>query len=115
MRFNFGSRAELFALRPPEEDLPINILEGAVRSGKTWCLHPKALYCSAYNVAGRKVITGVSKQSIYNNVLTDLFEIVGPSNYSYNRNNGVLTLCGCKCCSSRILWMVAFAARARLG
>ncbi len=88
MRFNFGPRAELFALRPLAEDWPINILEGAARSGKTWCLHPKALYGCQYDVDGRKVITGVSKQSIYNNVLTDLFEIVGSRNYSYNRSNG---------------------------
>src|SRR5437870_10228183 len=70
-RFNFGPRAERFAMRPPQQDWPINIREGAVRSGKTWCLHPKALYCCGYNVAGRKVITGVSKQSVHNNVLTE--------------------------------------------
>jgi hypothetical protein len=64
-------------MRPPERDWPINILEGAVRSGKTWCLHPKALYCCDYRVAGRKVITGVSKQTIYNNVLADIFNILG--------------------------------------
>jgi PBSX family phage terminase large subunit len=92
--FNFGLRAERFAMRPPERDCPINILEGAVRSGKTWCLHPKAMYCCDYEVGGRKVITGVSKQSVYNNVLTDLFDIVGPRNYSYNRNTGQLRLCG---------------------
>jgi PBSX family phage terminase large subunit len=91
--FNFGPRAERFAMRPPEQDWPINILVGAVRSGKTWCLHPKAIYCCDYNVGGRKLITGVSKQSVYNNVLTDLFEIVGPRNYSYNRNTGQLRLC----------------------
>jgi hypothetical protein len=55
----------VFAMRPPEEDWPINILEGAVRSGKTWCLHPKALYCCGYEVGGRKLFTGVSKQSVY--------------------------------------------------
>ena len=80
-------------MRPPDQDWPINILEGAVRSGKTWCLHPKALYCCAYAVPGRKVITGVSKQSIHNNVLRDLFDIVGSSNYGYNRNTGQLKLC----------------------
>ena len=90
---NFGPRAERFATRPPEQDWPINILEGAVRSGKTWCLHPKALYCCDYDVGGRKVITGVSKQSVYNNILTDLFDLVGPRNYSYNRNTGQLRLC----------------------
>ena len=90
---NFGVRAKRFAMRPPELDWPINLLEGAVRSGKTWCLHPKALYCSRYDVGGRKVITGVSKQSVYNNVLTDLFDIVGPRNYRYHRNTGQLKLC----------------------
>jgi PBSX family phage terminase large subunit len=92
--FNFGPRAERFAMGPPEQDSAINILEGAVRSGKTWCLHPKAIYCCRYNVGGRRVITGVSKQSVYNNVLTDLFDLVGPRNYSYNRNTGQLRLCG---------------------
>jgi PBSX family phage terminase large subunit len=91
---NFGPKAERFAMRPPEQDWPINILEGAVRSGKTWCLHPKALYCCEYGVEGRKVMTGVSKQSVYNNVLCDLFDIVGPRNYNYNRNTGQLRLCG---------------------
>jgi hypothetical protein len=92
IRFNFGPRAERFAMRPPRDDRPINILEGAVRSGKTWSLHPKVLYCCDYNVGGRKIITGVSKQSIYNNVLQDLFDIVGPRNYSYNRMSGQLKL-----------------------
>jgi PBSX family phage terminase large subunit len=90
--FNFGLRARRFAMRPPERDWPINILEGAVRSGKTWCLHPKAIYCCQCGVGGQKVMTGVSKQSIYNNVLSDLFEIVGSRNYSYNRNTGQLRL-----------------------
>src|ERR1022692_756389 len=93
LRFNFGPRAERFATRPPEQDWPINILEGAVRSGKTWCLHPKALYCCDYDVGGRKVITGVSKQSLYNNIRTDLFDLGGPRNYGYNRNTGQLKLC----------------------
>jgi PBSX family phage terminase large subunit len=83
-------------MRPPEDDWPINILEGAVRSGKTWCLHPKALYCCCYNVGGRKIITGVSKQSIHNNVLHDLFEIVGSRNYNYNRSTGQLRLFDCE-------------------
>ena len=79
-------------MRPLEKDYPINILEGAVRSGKTWSLIPKILYGCAYPVGGRKVLTGVSKQSVYNNVLTDLFDWVGPKNYSYNKNTGQLKL-----------------------
>ena len=72
-RLNFGPKAERFAMRPPEADWPINILEGAVRSGKTWCLHPKALYCSRYQVGGHKILTGVTKQSIYNNFRCSIF------------------------------------------
>jgi PBSX family phage terminase large subunit len=79
-------------MRPPEQDWPISILEGAVRSGKTWCLHPKALYCCDYQVPGRKIFTGVSKQSIYNNVLSDLFSAIGSRNYKYNRSTGQLRL-----------------------
>ena len=71
---------------------PINILEGAVRSGKTWSLIPKISMAAAYPVGGRKVLTGVSKQSVYNNVLTDLFDWVGPRNYSYNQSTGQLKL-----------------------
>jgi len=93
MKFNFGARVERFAMRPPEEDCFINILEGAVRSGKTWGLHPKILYGCRYNIKGRKVLTGVSKQSTHNNVLSDLFNLVGSSNYNYNRNTGQLRLC----------------------
>jgi PBSX family phage terminase large subunit len=91
--FNFGPKAGRFAMRPPELDRPINILEGAVRSGKTWSLHPKALYCCDYDVGGRKILTGVSKQSIYNNVLSDLFDIVGPRNCAYSRDSGQLRIC----------------------
>jgi PBSX family phage terminase large subunit len=80
-------------MRPPELDRPINILEGAVRSGKTWSLHPKALYCCQYDVGGRKIITGVSKQSIHNNVLSDLFNIIGPRNWAYSRDSGQLRIC----------------------
>jgi PBSX family phage terminase large subunit len=92
MKIRYGSRALRFAMRPLEMDLPINILEGAVRSGKTWCLHPKAIWACHYDVAGLRLFTGVSKQSVYNNVLKDLFTIVGPDNYKYNRTTGRLTL-----------------------
>jgi PBSX family phage terminase large subunit len=91
--FNFGPKAERFAMRPPELDKRINILHGSVRGGKTWCLHPKAIYCCQYPVGGRKIITGVSKQSVYNNVLNDLFSILEPRNCAYNRNTGQLKLC----------------------
>lgn len=92
----FSEKAYNFAFRPPGEDKRINILEGPVRSGKTWGMIPKVLALCEYKVGGRKVITGASKAAIYNNVLDDLFEIVGPKNYSYNQQSGNLRLFGSK-------------------
>ncbi len=92
-RLNFGPRLKRFAYQPLELDSRINILEGSVRSGKTWALHPKILQGCRYNVNGWKVLTGVSKQTIFNNVLNDLFNLVGPSNYTYNHQSGLLRLC----------------------
>jgi PBSX family phage terminase large subunit len=91
---NYGRRAERFAVRPLEKDCTINILEGAVRSGKTWALHSKVVYACAYDVGGRKIFTGVSKQSVYNNVLKDLFALIGEGNYNYSPSSGRLKLFG---------------------
>lgn len=92
----FGTKAWAFATRPPQYDARINVLEGAVRSSKTWANIPKILQLCRYPVAGIKLITGVSKATIYNNILNDLFDIVGPSNYTYNRQSGELSLMGTK-------------------
>jgi PBSX family phage terminase large subunit len=84
--------AERVAMSPPELDKKLNILVGPVRSGKTWCLHSKILYLCDYPVAGRRLITGVSKANIKTNVLSDLFDIVGPRSYNYNAQSGELRL-----------------------
>lgn len=94
MILNYGPRLKEFAYRPLELDRRINLLEGSVRSGKTWALHPKILQGCRYQVNGWKILTGVSKQTIFNNVLNDLFNLVGPSNYTYNHQSGLLRLCG---------------------
>ena len=52
IEINYGPRAERFAMRPLEKDYTINILEGAVRSGKTWCLHSQS--CLRLCVSGRR-------------------------------------------------------------
>ena len=91
----FGPRVAKFVFNPPEKDARISVLEGAVRSSKTWALHSKILFGCRYPVAGRKLLTGVSKATIKMNVLDDLFGIVGPKNYHYNSTSGLLTLCGC--------------------
>lgn len=90
----FGEKAFNFAFRHPKDDARINILEGAVRSAKTWSMLPKLLQLCEYDVQGWRVITGVSKQTVYNNVLNDLFDLIGARNYDYNRQTGELNMFG---------------------
>jgi PBSX family phage terminase large subunit len=93
----YGLKAARFAHRPAEKDRRITILEGAVRSSKTWAMMAKLLFhLNSYQVKGHRVITGVSKQTIYQNVLTDLFDVVGEGNYAYNRMSGDLNILGTK-------------------
>jgi PBSX family phage terminase large subunit len=92
----FGPKAEAFAFRHPALDRRINILEGAVRSSKTWAMMPKLLWLSRYPVAGQRVIVGVTKNTVYNNVLDDLFSVIGSGAYQYSRSSGTLHLFGTK-------------------
>lgn len=89
---NYGPRVGWFAFQDPTEDRRYNILTGAVRSGKTWALHPKILRLCKYPVTGWRILTGQSKESIYNNVLNDLFSLIGPSAYHYNSQSGLLRI-----------------------
>jgi len=91
-RLNFGERLGRFAKTPPEEDCKLSILEGSVRSGKTWAQHAKILWGCRYNVAGWKVLTGVTKDTVFKNVLNDLFSLIGPHRYSYNHQSGLLRI-----------------------
>ena len=77
-------------------DRRINILEGAVRSSKTWAMIPKLLWLSRYPVAGHRVIVGVTKKTVYNNILDDLFSVIGPGAYQYSKSSGALNLFGTK-------------------
>jgi len=90
----FCSKARRFVARDPADDAFINILEGSIRSGKTWAMIPKLLVLCSYKVQGKRVILGVSKQTVYNNVLSDLFDFVGTENYDYNRQTGDLSIFG---------------------
>lgn len=91
----FGRKAGTFGIRNPVEDPRITILEGSVRSSKTWAMHIKLLmWLNDYNVGGRRVIVGQSKGSVFRNILIDLFDIVGKENYDYNTQSGELTLFG---------------------
>lgn len=87
----FGEKAFKFIATPCEKHKKIIILTGSVRSGKTVCMIPKWLeYITT--VKGLKLIVGVSKDTVYDNVLTDLFDTIGPDNYIYTSTNGNLKI-----------------------
>lgn len=91
----FGPKIARFARRTIQDDAPVNILEGAVRSAKTWGLHSKILQLSAMPVPkGIRVLFGATKTTIKNNVLNDLFAIVGDGNYGYNQQSGEMDIFG---------------------
>lgn len=91
----FSQKSIEFIKRKPQNDAFINILEGAVRASKTWTMIPKLIYALIpYHVPGDRIIFGVSKETIYKNVLNELFNFVGTKNYSFNRQNGDLWLFG---------------------
>lgn len=105
----FSQKARNFIFKDPKDDTFITILEGSVRSGKTWAMIAKLLRLSKYKVKGKRLICGVSKNTIYNNVLTDLFDFVGKdkntgeSNYKYDRTTGNLYIFG--------VWWVVVGAK----
>lgn len=86
----WGSKALAFIRRPIAKDAFINILEGSVRSGKTVAMVPKWLNYILTGPPGLLLMTGVSKDTVYDNVLNDLFDTLGESSYRYNRQSGDL-------------------------
>ena len=91
----FGEKAHKFIMRPASEDKRYTILEGSVRSSKTFALDAKTIVqLSRYDVAGKRLMTGATKQTLYRNVLLDLFAVAGRENYSYNLSTGELWLFG---------------------
>lgn len=90
----FGEKSYDFIMRPWQEDARITILEGAVRSSKTVTILPKIISLAKQGPPGLRIITGVSKSTIYDNVLRDLFDVVGNRNHGYNRQTGDLRLFG---------------------
>ncbi|MBX4266555.1 PBSX family phage terminase large subunit [Clostridium estertheticum] len=92
----FGQKSLDFINNPIEKDARINILEGSVRSSKTVTMIPKWLDYIVNGPKGLLIMTGVSKDTIYDNVLNDLFDTVGVNNYTYNRQTGDLNIYGRK-------------------
>ncbi|GED34021.1 PBSX family phage terminase large subunit [Brevibacillus centrosporus] len=92
----FGEKITRFILNPIEKDARINILEGSVRSGKTVGMIPKWINYIKHGPKGLLVITGISKETIYDNVLQDLFDTVGTDSYKYNHQTGLIQMFGRK-------------------
>lgn len=92
----FGEKMIRFILNPIEQDARINILEGSVRSGKTVGMIPKWIDYIRNGPKGLLVMTGVSKETIYDNVLQDIFDTVGSENYKYNTQTGLIQMFGRK-------------------
>jgi PBSX family phage terminase large subunit len=92
----FGEKVMRFILTPIEQDARINILEGSVRSGKTVGMIPKWINYIKNGPKGLLVITGISKETIFDNVLQDLFDTVGSDNYKYNLQTGLIQMFGRK-------------------
>lgn len=90
---SFSPKSKAFIRTHPRNDAFFTILEGSIRSSKTWTMIPKLLFgLNNYKVAGDRIIFGVSKETIYNNVLTQIFDFIGTKNYTYNRQSGELWL-----------------------
>lgn len=88
----WGQKALDFIYNPIANDAFINILEGSVRSGKTVAMIPKWIEYIMTGPPGLLLMTGVSKDTIYDNVLNDLFDTIGEENYTYNRQSGDLVI-----------------------
>jgi len=91
----FGRKSHAFIMREPQFDKRYTLLEGSVRSSKTFTLDAKTIVqLCRYEVPGKRIMTGATKQTLYRNVLLDLFEIAGRENYTYNAASGELFLFG---------------------
>lgn len=93
----FGRKSQDFIMRDPVEDKRYTILIGTVRSSKTFTLNAKQIVqLCRYKIPpnAKRLMTGATKQTLYRNVLIDLFTIVGKDNYSYNSSTGELWLFG---------------------
>lgn len=94
----FGRKAHDFIVRRPIEDKRYSFLIGAVRSSKTFALDAKTIVqLSRYDALpsnAKRLMIGATKQTLYRNVLLDLFAIAGKENYSYNMSSGELWLFG---------------------
>lgn len=93
---------EALKLSPKQKDFylnstaKINISHGAVRSGKTFITNMRWLKYILEGPKGKLLMSGRTKQSIKDNVLNDIFELIGEENYKYAEQKGELSIFGRK-------------------
>ena len=89
----FGAKARKWIMTPPSADPRYVVLQGAVRSSKTFSVTAKMIvHYVRYKVGGRRIICGTSKATVHRNILLDLESICGKENFAYNQSAGQLTL-----------------------
>ena len=91
----WSKKQKEFIRIPYEKHKRIVLCSGSVRSGKTVANIPKALQMFFYafnNGNYPTVIMGKTKETIYRNVLKDLFSFIGEKNYRYNQATGQLKI-----------------------
>ena len=88
----FGKKHLDFIKTPLNKHKKITILKGAIRSGKTTAMIPKWLEFLAQETESLKIIAGVSKDTVYDNILADMFDFFENFNipYEYNTSTGML-------------------------
>jgi PBSX family phage terminase large subunit len=72
----------------------INILEGAVRSGKTILAIIAFIMFIKHGPPGDLIIAGKTERTVKRNILLVIRRIVGKKNYSYNSSSGEATIYG---------------------
>lgn len=70
-----------------------NIAHGAVRSGKTFITNLKWLQYIRYGPPGKLLMSGRTLSTLKENVLDDIFDLIGKENYRY-KANGELVMFG---------------------
>lgn len=94
----WSDKALSFINKPIKDFKKITLLYGSVRSSKTVNMLIKLLELLEYvNNKGVVALIGVTKDTVYDNILCDLFDTVGDANYKYNRTTGDLVVNGYKC------------------
>lgn len=75
-------------------DAMINVLHGSVRSGKTFLANLRFLKMIRQAPKGPLLLSGRTKDSVRENVLNDIFAMVGDDNYVYHEQKGILIIFG---------------------